>query len=182
MQIIKFIKAHGLGNDFVIISEDIELSKKQILTICDRRLGLGCDQLIFLLDSKKANRKMVIFNSDGSEAEACGNAARCAAWITMYRIRKKQATIEAKDRIIQAKLEENDMVTMNMGKSDFAWKNIPLSKPIEELSENYFSPLPIPIAVNIGNPHAIFFVDDIKKFNLQELGSKIEQDPYSHQG
>jgi diaminopimelate epimerase len=178
MQLVKFIKAHGLGNDFVIIpnfNKTINLSLQQVRTICDRKFGIGCDQLILLEHSLEADCKMSIYNSDGSAPEACGNATRCVALIQMNEQRRNDIKIEVNNNVLSIHRNHHN-ITVNMGKPDFTWNKIPLSQPLEELLANYFSPLPLPIAVNVGNPHAIFFVENLDEFDLQKLGPKIEHD------
>ncbi len=178
MQLVKFIKTHGLGNDFVIIpnfTKILDLSTKQIAVICKRRTGIGCDQLILLEHSQIADCKMIIFNADGSKAEACGNAARCVALIQMNEQVVNDITIEINANTFKASRNGHNII-LNMGKADFAWQKIPLAKSLTELPANYFLPLPVPIAVNVGNPHAIFFVNDLNLFDLNKLGPKIEHD------
>lgn len=179
MQLIKFIKAHGLGNDFVIIpatSQHITLASEQISAIANRRTGIGCDQLIIIEKSNRADCKMTIFNADGSLAEACGNATRCVALIQMREKSAKSTSIEINDNIFTASLA-NGKVSVSMGKSEFTWSKIPLLRPLEDLAANYFLPLRDPHVVNIGNPHIVFFVDDFAAYDLQKLGPRIENDP-----
>lgn len=178
MKFINFIKAHGLGNDFVIIDNfdhNINLSNTNIRTMCDRKFGIGCDQLILVENSTVADCKMTIFNSDGSKAEACGNASRCVALIQMNAKSVNELKIEINDNVFEARLDGQD-VTVNMGKANFNWQNIPLSKPLEDIASDYFFPLSDPIVVNVGNPHIIFLIEDFEKFDLKEIGPKIEHD------
>ena len=179
MRLIKFIKAHGLGNDFIIIDNfnyKIDLSNINVRAICDRKIGIGCDQLILIDNSTIADCKMTIFNADGSKAEACGNASRCVALIQMNSKSVNEVKIEINDNVFEAHREGSN-ITVNMGKADFNWKNVPLSKPLEDIEADYFLPLLDPIFVNVGNPHVIFFVDDLEQFDLHKIGPKIEHDP-----
>ena len=179
MRLIKFIKAHGLGNDFIIIDNfnyKIDLSNINVRAICDRKIGIGCDQLILIDNSTIADCKMTIFNADGSKAEACGNASRCVALIQMNSKSVNEVKIEINNNVFEAHREGSN-ITVNMGKADFNWKNVPLSKPLEDIEADYFLPLLDPIFVNVGNPHVIFFVDDLEQFDLHKIGPKIEHDP-----
>lgn len=180
MNAIKFIKAHGLGNDFVIIEafndSTMMLSASKILEISNRRTGVGCDQLIILKNSEKADCLMHIFNADGSKAEACGNATRCVAYIMMNKLAKKEVVLEINGSLFAAHLE-NNMIAVNMGKPEFSWNLIPTLKPVDKLASDYFAPLHDPILVNVGNPHIIFFVDNLNEYNLSEIGPRIENDP-----
>lgn len=166
MRMIKFIKAQGLGNDFVIIEENV-LSIAQVKALCDRKTGIGCDQLILLEKSAIADCKMTIFNADGSKAEACGNASRCVALIQMNAKSVNEVKIEINGNVFEAQRNAQD-IKVNMGKADFESQHIPV---------NYFLPLADTVAVNVGNPHVIFFVDDLEQFDIHRIGPKIECDP-----
>lgn len=176
MKEIKFIKAHGLGNDFVIIQNPSKvLTGDEIKEICDRRLGVGCDQLIILESSTKADVRMKIYNPDASVSGACGNATRCVAKIIADKLAKQDISIEVMDRVLTASVN-NGMVAVNMGMPEFAWENIPMTQPLESLDADYFYPLVKPFVVNVGNPHIVFFVKNIDELNLADIGKKIEND------
>jgi diaminopimelate epimerase len=166
---------HGLGNDFVILdarTEPVAIDAARARAIADRRTGIGCDQLILLEPSEEADLRMRIFNADGGEVEACGNAARCVALLEggEKRIETKGGTIRSQ--------AENGLATIDMGAPRFAWDKIPLAYPIDTAAMPVaWEMLREPFAVNVGNPHAIFFVDDVDQIPLQELGPRIEQDP-----
>lgn len=171
-----FIKMHGLGNDFVVIDStknQYVINKESVQKISDRRLGIGCDQLIEMKHSEKEDIFMKIYNSDGSEAEACGNAARCVAGLLFASSPKKEVSIETIAGVIQAESEENGLIKVDMGKPKFFWKDIPLSMEKEKIDFKNLS-LKNGLAINMGNPHVVFFVNDINKINISEIGPLIE--------
>ena len=171
-----FIKMHGLGNDFVIIdsrNNNYIINEKNIRLISNRRLGVGCDQVIEIKDSKSADIFMKIYNSDGSEAEACGNATRCVAGILFASSPKKKILIETVSGILKAESEANGNIKVDMGKPKLGWQDIPLSKNIDEINFEQFS-LKNGFAVNLGNPHVVFFVEDLKNFTIDKIGPFIE--------
>jgi diaminopimelate epimerase len=170
----EFHKMHGLGNDFVIIDARVrpmEMPPARARAIAHRKTGIGCDQLILVLASKVADVAMRIFNADGSEVEACGNAARC-----IVALLKQDLTIETKGGIISGQLFGND-VTVSMGDAKFDWQDIPLAFAMDSGSLPLaWEELENPMAVNMGNPHAVFFVNDAEAVNLAQLGPIIEHD------
>jgi diaminopimelate epimerase len=178
MTALKFIKMHGLGNDFVILDgrgTPIELNSAQTQAIADRRRGIGCDQLILLENaSDNADLKMRIRNADGGEVEACGNATRCVGKLLMDEKGTNQATIETLGGVLTAK-KSNAGITVNMGPAYLDWQDIPLVREMDTLTLNITEgPLSNPVAVGVGNPHAVFFVDDISAIDLETVGPLIE--------
>ncbi|MEQ9116367.1 MAG: diaminopimelate epimerase [Rickettsiales bacterium] len=171
---------HGLQNDFVVIDKTKEQAKfdhKLIKRIACRKTGIGCDQVIILEKSIRADIKMVIFNSDGSMSEACGNATRCVAKYICTENKLTHCKIELANKISSCKLH-GDKVSSTMGKPTMEWQHIPLAKEMDclELDFNKFN-LPKPVVVNISNPHVVFFIDNINKINIADIGPKIESDP-----
>ncbi len=166
---------HGLGNDFVIIDareEEMDLSGAQAAAIADRRSGIGCDQLIILHPSDHADVRMQIFNADGGEVEACGNAARCVA-----KLIGDETRIETAGGIIIGNATADGAI-VDMGQPRFEWQSIPLAYAMDTLSMPVgWEDLQNPAAVNVGNPHVIFFVDDSAMVELDRLGPMIEADP-----
>ena len=175
-------KMDGLGNDFIIFDnreKTIFLTKKQIIKISDRN-NIGCDQVITIQKDEKSNAYLKFYNSDGEETSACGNGTRCIAYLIMKENNKKKILLKTKAGILEAELNDNDLVTVNMGKPNFEWKKIPLSKDMDNKN------LKIKIrsidgnqiiggfSLSVGNPHIIFFVNDFDKFNINEIGPKIE--------
>ena len=166
---------HGLGNDFVIIDareQEMQLSGAQAAAIADRHSGIGCDQLIILRPSSKADVRMQIFNADGSEVEACGNASRCVA-----KLIGDETRIETDGGIIIGNATADGAI-VDMGKPRFEWQSIPLAYAMDTLNMPVgWEDLQNPAAVNVGNPHVIFFVDDSAVVELDRLGPMIEVDP-----
>ena len=169
-----FHKMHGLGNDFVIVDarkEPFDVTPSLANAIADRRTGVGCDQLIVLEPSDTADLKMRIWNSDGGEVESCGNATRCVVQLTgAKRIDSEGGFLEGENL--------GREIEVSIGEPRFAWDEIPLAYPADT------NPLPMawdelenPIALNVGNPHLVFFVPDAREVPLDELGPRIENDP-----
>jgi diaminopimelate epimerase len=171
----RFHKMHGLGNDFVIFDArqaPLEMNERRARAIADRKTGVGCDQLILLEPSSIAQVRMRIFNADGSEVEACGNAARCVAVLEggETRIETRGGTISGSAGTGEASVE--------MGVPGFAWNEIPLAYPMDTFAMPVgWEELKSPVAVNVGNPHLIFFVEDANAVELGRLGPEIEHDP-----
>lgn len=171
----KFAKMHGLGNDFVVIDAretPVAISSARVRAIADRYTGIGCDQLIVVGTSDAADVSMRIFNADGSEVEACGNATRCIPLFVGHDV-----TIETKAGLLDAKLLDHG-VSVDMGAPRFEWDAIPLAYAMDTLSlPTSWEDLPPPACVNVGNPHVIFFVDDLDAVETGRLGALIEHDP-----
>ena len=170
----RFHKMHGLGNDFVIVDareEPFEVRPALARAIADRRTGVGCDQLIVLEPSDGADLRMRIWNSDGGEVESCGNATRCVIQLTgARRIDGDGGLLEGED--LGAEVE------VSMGEPRFGWDEIPLAYPMDTTAlPMAWDGLEKPFAVNVGNPHVVFFVPDAREVPLQELGPRIENDP-----
>jgi diaminopimelate epimerase len=166
---------HGLGNDFVVIDArqtPVDMTGPRAHAIADRRTGIGCDQLILLEPSLTHDVKMRIFNADGSEVEACGNATRCVALLL-----SKPAQIETLGGILQTQPSNAD-VMVKMGQPAFDWEFIPLAMPMDSMDMPVgWEALERPMAVNVGNPHVIFFMKDCDAIDLERLGPIIEHDP-----
>jgi len=179
---IKAFKMDGLGNDFVIIDRrknTVSIDKEKIIEL-GKRDSIGFDQLIFIdeIDSSSPNYiPITIFNSDGDEVEACGNGSRCVAKLICNEKKIEHAAIIAGNRVLKAqKISENNIKIM-MGDPIFNWKNIPLSENINhkninlkikdiELKNGY--------ALNVGNPHIVFIVENCFKYDLKKIGPLIE--------
>ena len=170
-----FRKMHGLGNDFVIFDgreAPLEMNGARARALADRRTGIGCDQLILLEPSNEADVRMRIWNADGGEVEACGNAARCVALLL-----SGNAWIETAGGIIAAAAAEGE-ATIDLGSPRFGWDEIPLAWAMDTARMPVgWEDLQEPFAVNVGNPHVIFFVDDAGSVDLARLGPLIERDP-----
>jgi diaminopimelate epimerase len=179
---IKAFKMDGLGNDFVIIDQrnkDFILSNDQITKICDRKF-IGCDQLILIKKNKKADAGLEFYNSDGSVSGACGNGTRCIADLLAKENNKKEISLWTSGGILRSKILKNNLVETEIGIPNTNWDKIPLSKnqntknlDIKILDKNNKEHAG-GTAVNVGNPHVIFFVENIEDFNLEKIGPKIE--------
>lgn len=173
---IEFTKMHGLGNDFVVLDGRDrpipEIDASVAAAIADRHTGIGCDQLLLLEPSTTADFRMRIFNADGSEVEACGNATRAIGLLHGSAVR-----VETLGGIVAA-APSRDGIAVEMGQPRFAWDQIPLSYAMDTHAMPVaWEDLADPIAVNVGNPHAIFFVPDTNAIDLARLGPEIEHDP-----
>jgi diaminopimelate epimerase len=170
-----FLKMHGAGNDFAIFdAREVALAMpaERVRRLADRHRGIGCDQLIVMEPSASADVFMRIFNPDGSEAEACGNATRCVAHLL-----GGAATIETRGGLLTA-AAARDGVTIDMGRPRTGWAEIPLAYAMDTADMPVaWGPLERPTAVNMGNPHAVFFVPDAHAVPLEEIGPEIEHDP-----
>jgi len=171
----RFHKMHGLGNDFVILDardEPVALDAPRVRALSDRRTGIGCDQLILIEPSERADVRMRIWNADGGEVEACGNAARCVALLV-----GGESSIETKGGVIRA-AANGSAASIDMGAPRFGWDEIPLAYPMDTSAMPVaWEELRQPFAVNVGNPHIVFLVDDSDAVDLARLGPVIENDP-----
>ncbi|WP_292959727.1 diaminopimelate epimerase [Novosphingobium sp. UBA1939] len=172
---IPFRKMHGLGNDFVVIDAretPLAMSDRRAAALADRRTGVGCDQLIVLEPSAVADVRMRIFNNDGGEVEACGNASRAVGLLL-----GGERRIETLAGVIRSEAGA-DGVAVDMGTPRFDWNRIPLAYAMDTLTMPVgWEDLTDPVAVNVGNPHVIFFVPDADAVDLARLGPLIENDP-----
>ena len=179
----EFIKMHGLGNDFVILDarrRDIALGAERVRAIAHRRTGIGCDPLIVLRAPADgaADAAFSIHNADGGEVEACGNATRCVAWMAMEESGRDTALLETAAGTLAARRAGPLSVTVDMGEPRFDWRDIPLASAEDTLHLPLSrGPLADPAAVGMGNPHAVFFVDDLDAVDLAALGPSLEHDP-----
>ena len=178
----KAFKMDGLGNDFVIIdnrSNNVELTRDQIIRICDRKF-IGCDQLIFVNKSNKGDAEMEFYNSDGSISGACGNGTRCVAFLIFKETDKKVVDLFVGTNQLKSKILENSEVETIIGVPKTHWKDIPMSENLDtknlgiEISDKNNSSSKGGIAVNVGNPHVIFFVNNIDNFDLEKIGPMVE--------
>jgi diaminopimelate epimerase len=172
---VPFVKMHGLGNDFIVLDAragDVPpMDAALAAALGDRRRGIGCDQLVLIEHSDVADLRMRIFNQDGSEVEACGNATRAVGLL-----HGTAATIETLAGILHT-TPTDDGISVDMGLPRFGWDVIPLAYPMDTLSMPLaWEELEHPVAVNVGNPHAIFFVPDAHAVPLEQLGPVIEHD------
>ena len=182
-----FRKMNGLGNDFVVLdarTHPVALGADEVRRIGDRSRGIGCDQVIVMEPSQKADVFMRIFNADGSEVGACGNAARCVALLAAEETGRSKVSIETSSGLLSAEVKGADRITIDMGKPRFAWNEIPLAEPFHDTTgiELQIGPIDAPVlhspsVVNVGNPHAIFWVSDVYAHELARFGPLLENHP-----
>jgi len=178
----KAFKMDGLGNDFVIIDQrhnHIELTNDQIKKICNRNF-IGCDQLIFIKKNEKIDADMEFYNSDGSVSGACGNGTRCVAYLLSKEMNKNKIVLGTKSGNLESRILDKKLVETKIGPAKTNWNEIPLLEELNTINLNfkivdnnnneYFGGT----AVNVGNPHVVFFVDNIEDFNLEKIGPEIE--------
>ncbi len=180
MSDLAFTKMHGLGNDFVVLDArrgEIDLGEERARAIADRRLGIGCDQILVIEPAKNGQVDVFlrILNADGGEAEACGNGTRCAAALIMAETGAEELKIETRAGILTAEAAGDGNYAVDMGPVNLDWKDIPLAEDTDTLNLNIEAGgLVDPVAVNVGNPHCVFFVKDADAVPLQDLGPGIE--------
>jgi diaminopimelate epimerase len=183
---IKAFKMDGLGNDFVIIdqrSQNYALSKDQIIKICDRDF-IGCDQLIFIKKSGKEDAELEFYNSDGSKSGACGNGTRCVAEFLSKESNDKEIILLTSSGTLKSKILGNNLVETEIGVPKTNWDEIPLKKDLDTKNLNIKIVTKNNIehfggtSINVGNPHVIFFIDNIGDYDLKKIGPEIENHNY----
>jgi diaminopimelate epimerase len=178
-----FVKMHGLGNDFVILdarASALALTPAAVRAIADRRRGIGCDQLIIIEAARGSTSDawMTIYNPDGSESGACGNATRCVAWLLMGQNGSDRVVIETRAGLLDAEARGDKMVAVDMGPARLDWRELPLAEAVDTLHLGIAAgPLADPVGVSMGNPHAVFFVDDVGAVDLEAVGPGLEHHP-----
>ena len=188
-----FLKMNGLGNDFVVVEargEAFRPTPAEARAIAHRATGVGCDQLIAIEPTTRADAFMRIWNADGGEVEACGNATRCVAWLLMEAAGRDDVVIETEAGLLSAVRAEGDKrVSVDMGPPELRWDRIPLAEEMDTKGiELQVGPIDAPHlhtpgAVNMGNPHVVFFVDEEPTDALVKgSGSLIEHHPMFPEG
>lgn len=185
MQSMKYLKMNGLGNQFIVLQNNgarLELMPQHVSGI-NAQKGKEFDQLLSIEPSQNADIYMGIWNNDGSEVAACGNGTRAVAWSYLKATKKESVSIETKAGILSAQLVGENMVAVDMGKPRLNWDEIPLSEKMQTIRmELQIGPIDDPLywgpsAVSMGNPHCIFFVDDVESVALDKIGPMIEYHP-----
>jgi diaminopimelate epimerase len=181
-----FIKMHGIGNDFVVVDarqRPFAVDAAAARAIADRRKGVGFDQLIVIEPSAQADVFMRIRNSDGGEVEACGNGARCVASLLLSEGGRDAVTIETLAGILPARRAAGAWYAVGMGVPRFGWQEVPLARAMDTLHvELAIGPaskpvLSDPVALSMGNPHAVFFVADVALVDIVTVGPMLEHHP-----
>jgi len=179
----KAFKMDGLGNDFVIIDQrhdQFELTKDQIKKICDRNF-IGCDQLILIKENRKFDAELEFYNSDGGEIGACGNGTRCVAYFLSKENKKDIIEVYTSSGNLKSKIFDKKIVETQIGVPKTKWNEIPINKDLDTVNLN------IKIfdknnkefiggtAINVGNPHVIFYVKNLEDFDIKKIGPEIEK-------
>jgi diaminopimelate epimerase len=182
-----FIKMQGLRNDFIIVDgrqDPYRPSAQEIVRICDRREGVGGDELVVVgpppTESEVADivAFVRIFNPDGREVEACGNATRCVGWLLLQESGRKKVVIDTLGGRLRCRQAGAKRVAVEMGQLRTAWQDIPLAYEMDTLHLKIGAgPLQDPVGMNIGNPHAVFFVDDLDTVDLAAYGPQLQKHP-----
>ena len=182
-----FVKMHGLRNDFIIVDgrrKPFRPSAEEIVRLCDRHEGVGGDELLIVNpprsvpESAEAYAFVQIFNPDGRQVEACGNATRCVGWLFLQESQTEQVVVDTLGGLLKCRRAGEKQVAVEMGKLRTAWQDIPLSRAMDTLHLDIGAgPLQDPVGMNIGNPHAVFFVDDLEAIDMQAYGPQLQNHP-----
>ncbi len=174
---LPFMKMHGAGNDFVVIDSrgrGAVMTAGLARALGDRNRGVGFDQLAEITDADGADFGLIFWNSDGSQAGACGNATRCVSDFVMRGLGAGKISLVTARGGLRAERAADDRVWVNMGQPQLDWASIPLAREVDHLH----LPLPgDPVGVGMGNPHCVHFVPDAETVDLAALGARIERDP-----
>jgi diaminopimelate epimerase len=188
---MKFWKMNGAGNSFVIFDDRkgvLGLKPEQIKAIANPETGVGADQVIAMETTLRGDVFMRIWNKDGSSAEACGNATRCVAWLVMEETGKEKLVVETVAGRLKADRIGPQQISVDMGSPLLKWEEIPLAERMDTRGIDLkIGPidapyLQLPGAVNMGNPHVVFFVPDLDKVDVRAVGSLVEWHPLFPQG
>jgi len=184
---VAFYKMNGLGNDFVVIDarlQRVAFSADVAKRIGDRHRGVGFDQLLSIESPKGAGDAIMrIWNPDGSTAMACGNGARCVGDLLLTQIDKPSVLLSTPGGLIRCSREADGRVTVDMGEPKFDWQDIPLAERMDTRTLDIkVGPIDAPVlfgpsAVNMGNPHCIFFVENVDTHDARKIGPMIENHP-----
>ena len=182
-----FLKMHGLGNDFIVLDArdpangipDV-IGAAVATRLADRHFGIGCDQILVIRASAKADIFMQILNSDGSDAAACGNGTRCVADLVMRDLGLSKLSIETDAGILQSwrAAEDADHIAVDMGPARLAWDEVPLASPADTAAVDLGALAPVTaVCHSMGNPHAVLFVDNVEAVDLAHIGPQLEHHP-----
>ncbi len=178
-----FVKMHGLRNDFIIVDgrqDPYNPSTQEIVRICDRHEGVGADELLIVEPPRipETYAFVRIINPDGREVEACGNATRCIGWLLLKECNQDKICIQTLGGVLTCFLAGEKQVSVEMGKIKTSWQEIPLSKEMDTLHlQIEAGPLKDPVGMNIGNPHAVFFVEDVDAIDVPKYGKQLQTHP-----
>jgi diaminopimelate epimerase len=181
-----FLKMNGIGNDFAVFDmrgSGARIDADAARRVADRKQGVGCDQVILIEPSDRADVFMRILNADGSEVGACGNATRCVAALISKETGRPDVVIETAAGLLRSTTHADGMVTVDMGPARLDWTEVPLARAFADTTTLDLSfddgrggVLSNPGAVNVGNPHCVFIVEDTDAYDLAAIGPRIEHD------
>lgn len=184
---MRFYKMNGLGNSFAVFDarrgELHAIDENEARRIADPERGVGCDQVIIMEEAAKGDVFMRIFNADGSEVSACGNATRCVAFLAMEEMGRDEVVVETRAGPLKARRTGALQIAVDMGSPLLNWEDIPLAERMDTRRLDLrIGPIDDPIlhspgAVNMGNPHCVFFVDDLAHYDVAKIGSLLEAHP-----
>jgi len=178
MNLRQFIKMHGLGNDFVVLDRRADggtILPETARVLADRHRGIGCDQVVVIGESDMADVALHFFNPDGSESGACGNGTRCVGALLMDERGADHLAVETLAGVLDIERAAGGLISVDMGLAHTDWDEIPITERADTLHLGIAEgPLADPVAVNMGNPHAVFFVEDAEAVDLPKLGPKLE--------
>lgn len=185
MAALPFTKMHGLGNDFVVLdgrATPVDLTADQVRALSDRHRGIGFDQIMVIKGSERADAGLHMANADGATVGACGNGTRCVAALLLEELQQDTITLDTDSGLVSASAAANGMTTVDMGPARTDWQDVPVARAMDTLHldltyETDAGPLVDPVGVNMGNPHAVFFVDDVARYDLGSFGRDIEHHP-----
>jgi diaminopimelate epimerase len=180
---LSFLKMHGLGNDFVVIDareNGFNPDKSFLCAVANRKRGIGCDGIVLMRKplSPEADIFLEMYNSDGSSLRACGNASRCIASLMFTELGKPKCVIETVAGLLHCWEESSGVIAVDFGAPLLEWNEIPLAREVDTLHAPIASGgLFAPCCVNMGNPHTVYFVEDVEAVALAEVGPILENDP-----
>jgi diaminopimelate epimerase len=191
---MRYFKMNGCGNDFVIFDARahgaLQLTPAQARAVADRGAGVGCDQVIALERSVRGDVFMRIWNSDGAEVSACGNGARCVGFLLLEEAigGRDAVRIETAAGLLEARAGKDGAISVDMGSPLLKWEEIPVARKTDTVEMDYSAPgddtgwLVRPGGVNMGNPHAVFFVADVAEIDIPAIGPRVERDSFFPEG
>ena len=183
---VPFLKMNGLGNDFVVLdarTRALALTPESVRALADRRRGIGCDQILVLEKAEGADAFMRIYNAEGGEVDACGNGTRCVARLLAEELARPRVTICTNAGLLHCEMKGTARATVDMGEPRFDWQDIPLAERMDTRGIDVaVGPIDAPVlkgpaAVSMGNPHCIFFVEDVMAHDLAKIGPMLEHHP-----
>ncbi len=180
-----FLKMNGLGNDFVVVetrSAPFAPTAAEVRAIADRKTGVGCDQLIAIEPAEGADARVRFWNADGEEVGACGNGTRCVGWLLMQSTGKDRAVIDTAGGRLVATRAGDRLVSVDMGRPRLEWAEIPLAsahdtRALDVRLHDHPALATPPGCVSMGNPHVVFFVDNVDALPIAEIGPVVERHP-----